>query len=110
MSTHNVPGPNARMVISGCQRLIRQPEIVTVTEPDWILTFTPDLTAPQLVVFGNIVASVGGAVSVTPEERTAIEGDIATLRAFFLAPTPTAAQNVTATKSLIKVIRAILRD
>ena len=110
MSTHVVPATSAIPVIQGCRRLLRQPEGVAAADPNWTFTFTPDLTAPEVIVFGNIVASVGGAVSITPEERTAIEGDIATLRAFFVAPTPTAAQNVTATKALIKVIRALLRD
>ena len=75
-----------------------------------VLTWVPDLTPSEQATVDSIVQLSIGSVLVTPAERTAIDPDIVLLRAYFLNASPTNAQSVAAIKSIIRMLRAILRD
>lgn len=71
---------------------------------DTALTITPDLTPAQLAAFNDAVVSIRAGV----EGLTA--ADIDGLRAYLAVGSPTLAQTASATKALIRTLRALIKD
>ncbi len=103
-------------VIAGCTAAgVRPPtssEVATGTmvRATSTITWTPDLTTQELATVNSVVKLALGSTLITKAERDAIDSDIVTLRAFFQNATPTNAQSVAAIKSIINVLRVMLRD
>jgi hypothetical protein len=75
------------------------------------LVYTPDLTAAEQATFDRLLAVARSHVAgISPAEWQALEPDIAGLRTYLGTATPTAAQTTSATKAIIRVLRALLRD
>lgn len=110
MSTHTVPAGQAIAVMYGSRQAIRQPETVTSGDPDWTFTFTPDLTAPELVTFNRLVSVARSPIGITPAEWQAIQPDIDGLQTFQGIATPTLVQTVAAVKAQSRILRALLRS
>jgi hypothetical protein len=111
MSTHSVPAaPGPQIVRAFFHAAEREPSAITEGYPLWIVTYTPDLDAGEDAVLRRIIASLASAVTITPAEWQAMESDIDGLRTYHGVATPTAAQTAAATKAIIRVLRAILRD
>jgi hypothetical protein len=75
-----------------------------------VITWTPDLSGPQLVLLASLQRLALAATLITPAERDALENDLAGLRAYQDVATPTLAQTAAATKAQNRVLRALLRD
>lgn len=76
------------------------------SDPVRVLTWMPDLTAAE----ADILRAVNGAVTLTSEERAAIESDVVGLRTYQGLASPTLAQTVSAVKAQSRILRALLRD
>lgn len=117
MSTHLLPvevvldGPvNLNAIVRACQRHIGRTPLVVETAPPFTLTFTPDLSATEIDTLARIVAVLTSPLFSAPDDYAAIMAQVPTLRAYFLEPSPTNAQSVAAIKSIIIVLRALIRD
>ena len=113
MTTVNVSGNVGQNILRAC-------EVAGLPGPtafssgfgtqNCVLTWTPDLSAQDQATLQSIVKLATGATLITPAERTALEPDFVTLRAYANAASPTNAQSVAAIKSLINFVRAIVND
>lgn len=74
------------------------------------LTFEPPLTPEEQAVYDSLLGLSRSAVQVTPVEWAGLRTELDGLRAYHALATPTAAQTAQATKAIIRVLRAILRD
>ena len=95
-------------------RDLREPSAVIqgpgISTPPSALEFTPDLSAAEAATLAQIFAAAAKGVDLTPTEYQAIKDEVSTLSAYLGAASPTAAQTVTALKSLIRVVRALVRE
>ncbi len=115
MSIHALPSTldlaTLRILIA---RYLREPSGVLFTngteQPPTALEFTPDLSAPEIATLAQIVGASGKSFDLAPSEYQAIKDEVAALAAYLAAASPTAAQTVVALKSLIRVVRAIVRE
>lgn len=118
MSTHTLPWTASASVleaVSAATAAVRAPTGVRNDETTITFDYTPDLTAAEVTTLTTAVAGVVGVtrtrnVTLTFAEYQAIKPDLATLRSYMGVASPTAAQTSTATKSIIRVLRALLRD
>jgi len=104
-------GPSGLLELVTAQ--IRKPDQVTFDAANGqvVYTFTVDLTAAEVQTFADCVGTTRTRnVSITLAEYRAIRGDLANLRTFLGLATPTAAQTAAATKSVIRVLAALLRS
>ena len=76
----------------------------TVTRVQW----TVDLTAQQASDFDDVAVAVSRGMD--PVRYVSVKDDIATMQTFLGITTPTLAQNSAATKAIIRVLRALMRD
>lgn len=109
MSDHILPAGSAPLVTAAISSEIRRPESIATTAATWTLTFTPDLTAPELVILANVVAAAKTRL-ISATEWQAISADVDGLRTYLGVASPTLAQTALASKAIIRVLRAILRD
>lgn len=120
MSIHPIPSPASDPTdslrwerLAEVRRLcaihLREPSNVTDDGTTLSLVFTPDLTAGEAATLARLLA-ISGLVRVTPAEWATIEPDIANARAYLNVATPTLAQTAGMVKSLIRVLRVLLRD
>ena len=120
MSTHPLPAPandpadslrwqHLAAVTALCRAHFREPESVTDDGTTLALVFTPDLTAGQAATLRRIIA-ITGLMRVTPGEWAGIEGDLDNARAYLNVGSPTLAQTAGMLKSVIRVLRVMLRD
>lgn len=94
-----------RLVAFGLPR----PAIDTSDPAVTVITFTPDLTAPQEALVRRLIA-FSGFLQITPAEWAAIEGDIDNARAYLNVASPTLAQTAGMVKGIVRVLRVLLRD
>lgn len=87
----------------------RAPDVTSSAPATMTLTFSPDLTAGEVTTFGRLVA-ISGLLHITPAEWAAIEPDIDNARAYLNVASPTLAQTAGMMKSVIRVLRVLLRD
>lgn len=73
-----------------------------------VAEFFPDLTPTEQQTYAQLLRWSRSKLGLTPGEFVGIQPDLQVLRAFVQAASPTAAQNVAATKALIRVLRAVL--
>jgi hypothetical protein len=85
---------------------------VTFSEPDaeeqTTVTFTPDFTGADLAAVDNYVSKQRANAPLDDSRAAAIRAEVPTLQAYLDASAPTATQTVTATKALIRVVRALV--
>ena len=81
-----------------------------VTGP--VFNFVPPLSAGEQTAFADLVlmAKFGITSNITLAEFQAIRSDLATDKTFVGIASPTLAQNNAATKSLIRIVGALLRQ
>ena len=102
------------------QNILRACEISGIPSPtafgsgfgnaNCVISWTPDLSPADQATLQSVLKLVTGVTLITPAERTALEPDFVNLRAYANAASPTNAQTVTAVKSLINFVRAIVND
>lgn len=120
MSTHPIPSPSGDLEDSFrwerletikqlCRVYLREPENVTDDGTTISLVFTPDLTAQQTTLLGNLIA-YSGILRITPSEFAAIQSDIDGLTTYQGIATPTLAQTVLAVKAQNRIWKALLRS
>jgi hypothetical protein len=112
MSEHPVSGTDPVTGLPGLLEAvtaaIRQPSEVRVGP---VYVFTPDLTAAEAATFADLVATHRSHdVRLTPAEYVTIKPDLEGLRTYHGLASPTAAQTAQATKAIIRVLRALLRE
>lgn len=117
MSSHLLPasvtldGPvSLNAVVSLVARQIGRMPLVVETAPPFTLIFTPDLTTAEIDLLNRVVATFTAPLFSAPDNYDAIRAEVPTLRAYYQNAAPTGAQTVTAVKSIIAVLRAMLRD
>jgi hypothetical protein len=111
MSTHAFPVPDvaaAARVVSAVDASALPRGSHLYAAGTLTFTFDPDLSAANATTLGLIVRA--GRSLLTQAERDALEGDIDGLRTYHGLASPTAAQTAQATKAIIRVLRALLRD
>ena len=109
--------------------------IITVDKPRWqlfkLFVITPDMPGPISAVHDDLAGTVTVTWDVehTPVQSLlvahataasnagmdlvlyrSIKAQVPTLRSYILTPTPTAAQTAVATKAIIRVLRALIKD
>jgi hypothetical protein len=94
-------------------RLIRPPATFaddpTTGAP--VLTFEPPLTAAEQAILDRLIrVRLSHVPGISTAEWQALEPDIAGLKTYLGLPTPTAGQTASATKAIIRVLAALLRD
>lgn len=78
---------------------------------DPIITFDPPLTSAEQTTFDRLAnVAKSRVLGITPAEWQALEPDIAGLKTYLGLASPTAAQTASATKAIIRVLAAMLRD
>jgi hypothetical protein len=87
---------------------IRQPDDVQGTNTTTTVTWNVDLTPSELAIVTDVV---GSAKSKIPYDLYVdIKDELPVLRSFMQTASPTNAQQTTAVKSIIRVIRAVIKD
>ena len=115
MSTHaftlgaDASAATARIVMA-CHDAGRAPVAATLSGTNLTLEFSPDLGAAAVARLEEIVRAARSSLGLSPDERNALETEIVGLRTYLGVATPTAAQTALATKAIIRVLRAVLRD
>lgn len=120
MSTHSLPVPTgdpqdsirwdvAENVRRLCAVHLRAPSDTLDDGTRLSLVFTPDLTPAEEAIFRRLVR-MAGLFRITPTEWAAVDDDIDNARAYLGLATPTLAQTAGMTKSLIRILRVLLRD
>ena len=111
MSIHPVTAPTEplRALVESA---IREPSNVTGDPVTGAITFhfTPDLSTSEAATFAELDALARSGLAIDPADWPAVRDELPTLRAFMQASSPTAAQSVAAVKSIVRVLRAILKD
>jgi hypothetical protein len=92
-----------------CRVYLGREPVITTDGTNLTLTFTPDLTAPQITTLGQLVR-VAGLMRITPAEWEATAADRATLASFLAIGSPTLAQTHAAVKALVRTLRVLVRD
>lgn len=94
-----------------CTQYLRTP-VVTSDGTTVTFTFSPALSAPELVTFADLqtMSHFGIPATITLAEFQDIKPDLATGKAFLGIANPTNAQAVAAEKSIIRVVGALLRS
>lgn len=100
----------ALRIVLACHAAQRGPAGVDLTGTTLTLTFTPDLTAAETTALTELVRAAKSVLGLSRAERNALESDVTTLRSYLQVATPTLAQTAAATKAIIRVLRAVLRD
>ena len=108
MTTVTVPIGLESRIVGLCVAIAFRPTSPTIG--DGSLTWNPDLTAAEQTIVARIVKVANSPVSISPDEWAAIENDVALCKTFLGTATPTLAQNVAATKSLIRIMAALIRN
>jgi hypothetical protein len=112
MSTHAVPIPDVTDRFRDLVAThVRPPTNVTgngAPAGQVLFVFTPNLTAPQTALFGELLA-LSRALVLEPADYVAIKAELPAIVAF-MSGTPTQAEAVAALRSVIRVLRAILRN
>jgi hypothetical protein len=92
----------------------RPPDQVTAYSADdpslGELTWNTDLSAAELAAVERFRRRLRSGLRVTDAEWSALAPDLDGLRTYVGIATPTAAQTAQATKAIIRVLRAIIRD
>jgi hypothetical protein len=120
MSVHPIPSPandpadsirwaRVEELKRLCRVYLREPTNVTDDGTTLSLVFTPDLTVIEAATLNRLVA-ISAITRITPTEWEAIEPDLTLLRTYAGTAVPTLTQTATVTKSIIRVLRALLRD
>jgi len=115
------PDDTARRLAELCGTSLRAPASIATDGATGtpVLTFDPPLSAQEQTTYDGLLATARSAVAITPDERTALEPHLATLRTFqqmsradFLALTNAARERQTfdVMTAQLRVIRALLRD
>jgi hypothetical protein len=112
MSEHPVSGPDPitgyRGLLEAITAAIRAPSGMRIGP---VYVFDPDLTAAEAATFADLVALYRTRdVELTPAEYATLKPDLEGLRTYHGLASPTAAQTAQATKAIIRVLRALLRD
>lgn len=113
MSVHALPagvGPDdLHILIPLCRRSLGQTPAITGTGP-FTATFGTDLTTAQEDTFRRIVATITSPLFSAPDDYAVITQEAPNLRAYYQNAAPTNAESVAALKSVIRVLRALVRD
>lgn len=99
----------AQQIAYLAQFYVRSDGSVTISPDGTTITFDPDLTPGQEAMLRRVLA-VAGVMRVTPDEWASIEPEIDNARAYLGLAAPTLAQTAGMTKSLIRILRVLLRD
>jgi hypothetical protein len=90
---------------------LRAPDTVAVQPPNVIYRFTPDLTTEEQATFAELVRFArSGIDGITFAEWQGLRDDLNGLRQYHGLASPNLSQTALATKALIRVVGAILRD
>jgi hypothetical protein len=113
MSDHSIPSPADPVsgfagLLEAVTAAIRAPSEVRIGP---VYVFVPDLTTAEATTFADLVALHRTRdVELTPAEYATLKPDLEGLRTYHGLASPTAAQTAQATKAIIRVLRALLRD
>jgi hypothetical protein len=111
MSTHVVTGITAAQAFDLAHAIRPASAVSGDEQAGWTFTFTPDLTAGEASTLTDTAAAYRTRnVELTTAEYAALRPDIEGLRTYHGIASPTAAQTAQATKAIIRVLRALLRD
>jgi hypothetical protein len=114
MSIHAIPaGLDIATLRALLPRHLREPSGVQWDRPNGTplaLEFTPDLSAAEVATLADILTAAARPVPLQPSDEAIIKAEAPTLRAYMQANSPTNAQTVAALKSLIRVVRALVKD
>jgi hypothetical protein len=106
VSTHDLPDGYDRRLAELIYRHVRPPLLVSESSVE----FDPDLNPEEEAKLAKVVSLSRSGLEVTDAEWDALSSDIDGLRTYHGLATPTAAQTAQATKAIIRVLRAVLRD
>ena len=110
MSTHPVSSPHVSRLRELVADALREPSNITGDPITGAITFhfTPDLSTSEAATLAEIDSLARSGID--PADWPTVRDELPTLRAFMQASSPSAAQSVAAVKSIVRVLRAILKD